>query len=120
MRISHKRLTIRKTTFAVLLPIYGYKCWKKSSKIERPDWTTSELAVAVICQESYLKSLKPKVRDHYHAHRLSFWLSLIPKLHRQGTSTEVASQHHLLDDHDNPNLYDGVVRQGSVLPPIGN
>ncbi|GFX87477.1 uncharacterized protein TNCV_1330121 [Trichonephila clavipes] len=26
-----------KTTFAVLLPIYGHKCWKKSSKIGRPD-----------------------------------------------------------------------------------
>ncbi|GFW25566.1 hypothetical protein TNCV_1308271 [Trichonephila clavipes] len=26
--------------------------WKKSSKIGRPDWTTSE---AVICQKSYLK-----------------------------------------------------------------
>ncbi|GFW27475.1 DUF4817 domain-containing protein [Trichonephila clavipes] len=42
-------------TFAVLLPIYGHKCWKKSSKIGRPDWTTSELAVAVLCQKSYLK-----------------------------------------------------------------
>ncbi|GFT45189.1 hypothetical protein TNCV_1544421 [Trichonephila clavipes] len=31
----------------VLLPIYGHKCWKKSSKIGRPDWTTSEPAVAV-------------------------------------------------------------------------
>ncbi|GFT59628.1 uncharacterized protein TNCV_4964841 [Trichonephila clavipes] len=55
MRISHKRLTIWKTTFAVLLPIYGHKCWKKSSKIGRTDWTTSEPAVAVLCQKSYLK-----------------------------------------------------------------
>ncbi|GFU58263.1 DUF4817 domain-containing protein [Trichonephila clavipes] len=55
MRISHKRLTIWKTTFAVLLPIYGYKCWKKPSEIRRPDWTTSEPAVAVICEKSYLK-----------------------------------------------------------------
>ncbi|GFW82696.1 DUF4817 domain-containing protein [Trichonephila clavipes] len=39
----------------VLLPIYGHKCWKKSSKIGRADWTTSEPAVAVICQKSYLK-----------------------------------------------------------------
>ncbi|GFW37491.1 hypothetical protein TNCV_860981 [Trichonephila clavipes] len=29
----------------------------KSSKIGRPDWTTSEPAVAVICQKSYLKCL---------------------------------------------------------------
>ncbi|GFS55407.1 uncharacterized protein TNCV_1626951 [Trichonephila clavipes] len=35
----------------VLLPIYGHKCWKKSSKIGRPDWTTSEPAVAVLCQK---------------------------------------------------------------------
>ncbi|GFS65876.1 uncharacterized protein TNCV_390981 [Trichonephila clavipes] len=35
--------------------ITGHKCWKKSSKIGRPDWTTSEPAVAVICQKSYLK-----------------------------------------------------------------
>ncbi|GFV45172.1 zinc finger protein [Trichonephila clavipes] len=55
MRISHKRLTIWKTTFAELLPIYGHKCWKKSSKTGRPDWTTSEPAVAVLCQKSYLK-----------------------------------------------------------------
>ncbi|GFW99770.1 uncharacterized protein TNCV_3419991 [Trichonephila clavipes] len=48
-------LTIWKTTFAVLLPIYGHKCWKKSSKIGRPDWTTSEPAVAVLCQKSDLK-----------------------------------------------------------------
>ncbi|GFW67689.1 uncharacterized protein TNCV_3445611 [Trichonephila clavipes] len=44
-----------KTTFAMLLPIYGHKCWKKSSKIGRPDWTASEPAVAVLCQKSYLK-----------------------------------------------------------------
>ncbi|GFY03295.1 uncharacterized protein TNCV_1172541 [Trichonephila clavipes] len=40
---------------AMLLPIYGHKCWKKSSKIGRPDWTPSEPAVAVLCQKSYLK-----------------------------------------------------------------
>ncbi|GFV93417.1 uncharacterized protein TNCV_1987331 [Trichonephila clavipes] len=37
--------------------MYGHKCWKKSSKIGRPDWTTSEPAVTVLCQESYLKSV---------------------------------------------------------------
>ncbi|GFU68138.1 uncharacterized protein TNCV_248021 [Trichonephila clavipes] len=48
-------LTIWKTTFAVLLPIYGHKCWKKSSKIRRSDSTTSEPAAAVLCQKPYLK-----------------------------------------------------------------
>ncbi|KFM58800.1 Neuroligin-3, partial [Stegodyphus mimosarum] len=70
--------------------------------------------------QKYLSlAMKPKIRDHYHAHRLSFWLSLIPKLHRQGTTPGVASQHHLLDDHENPLTYDGIVRQGPVLTPIG-
>ncbi|XP_054709180.1 neuroligin-2-like [Uloborus diversus] len=70
--------------------------------------------------QKYLSlAMKPKIRDHYHAHRLSFWLSLIPKLHRQGTTPGVASQHHLLDDHDNPLTYDGIVRQGPVLSSIG-
>ncbi|GFV16897.1 DUF4817 domain-containing protein [Trichonephila clavipes] len=34
---------------------YGHKSWKKSSKTERPDWTTSEPAMAVLCQKSLLK-----------------------------------------------------------------
>ncbi|GFW31848.1 transposable element Tc3 transposase [Trichonephila clavipes] len=38
-----------------VLPIFSHKYWKKSSKIGRPDWTTSEPAVSVICQKSYLK-----------------------------------------------------------------
>ncbi|GFX53225.1 dynein intermediate chain 2, axonemal [Trichonephila clavipes] len=66
MRISHKRLTIWKTAFAVLLPIYGHKCWEKSSKIGRPDWTTSEPAVAVLCQK-YLKC------QHSPASHKSVW-----------------------------------------------
>ncbi|GFV14777.1 uncharacterized protein TNCV_3959871 [Trichonephila clavipes] len=52
---KQKRFTIWKITFAMLLPIYGHKWWKKSSKIGLPDWTTSEPAVEVLCQKSYLK-----------------------------------------------------------------
>ncbi|GFW44975.1 hypothetical protein TNCV_4512891 [Trichonephila clavipes] len=33
----------------------GHKYWKMSSKIRRLDWTTSEPAVAVVCQTPYLK-----------------------------------------------------------------
>ncbi|GFU74346.1 DUF4817 domain-containing protein [Trichonephila clavipes] len=36
--LDHLEDNIRR---AVLLPIYGHKCWKRSSKIGRPDWTTS-------------------------------------------------------------------------------
>ncbi|GFV71358.1 uncharacterized protein TNCV_3133491 [Trichonephila clavipes] len=34
---------------------------EKSSKIGRPDWTTSEPAVAVLCQKSYLKCNAPRL-----------------------------------------------------------
>ncbi|GFU99186.1 uncharacterized protein TNCV_1229001 [Trichonephila clavipes] len=44
-----------KTTIAVLLTIYGHKCWKKSSKIGRPDWTTSEPAMACHMPEMIFK-----------------------------------------------------------------
>ncbi|GFX73936.1 uncharacterized protein TNCV_397471 [Trichonephila clavipes] len=52
---ADKPQTLDHLEFAVLLPIYGHKCWKRSSKIGRPDWTTSEPAVAVLSQKSYLK-----------------------------------------------------------------
>ena len=54
--------------------------------------------------------MKPKVRDHYHSHRLSFWLHLISKLHKPGEE-DIYLRHHLLYDHENPQSYDGIVRQ---------
>lgn len=61
--------------------------------------------------------MKPRVRDHYHAHRLSYWLNLIPRLHSSG-DVNVSVQHHKLQDHDNPYSYDGTVRQlpGGLVP----
>lgn len=58
----------------------------------------------------FFLGIKPKVRDHYHAHRLSFWLHLFPQLHAT-SSINVSPEHHLLDDHYNPQSYDGAVRQ---------
>lgn len=57
--------------------------------------------------------MKPKVRDHYHSHRLSYWLHLVPRLQQQTDSDEQLYyyKHHLLPDHENPESYDGVVRQ---------
>ncbi|GFU19801.1 putative LOC100569746 [Trichonephila clavipes] len=39
----------------------GPKMLEKSSKIGRPDWTTSEPAVAVLCQKSYIKCNAPRL-----------------------------------------------------------
>ncbi|XP_042909755.1 neuroligin-4, X-linked isoform X1 [Parasteatoda tepidariorum] len=55
-------------------------------------------------------AMKPKLKNHYHAHRLSFWLNLIPTLHKSAAS-ETSSRHHQLEDHDNPLSYDGIFRE---------
>lgn len=41
--------------------------------------------------------MKPKVKNHYRAHRLSFWLNLVPDLHKPG-GDDVPNSHHELDD----------------------
>lgn len=43
-----------------------------------------------------VSDLKPKLKNHYRAHRLSFWLNLVPDLHKPG-SDDVPRSHHLLD-----------------------
>ena len=62
--------------------------------------------------------MKPRVRDHYHAHRLSYWLNLIPRLHTSGDAN-VSVEHHKLKDHDNANTYDGIVRNNPALIGTG-
>ncbi|GFV13105.1 hypothetical protein TNCV_2378161 [Trichonephila clavipes] len=61
MRISHKRLTTLEDNIRrVIADIRPQMLEKSHRKIGRPDWTTSELAVAVLCQKSYLKCNKEK------------------------------------------------------------
>lgn len=79
-------------------------------RFERIAWPPYEPAH----QKYLLIGLKPKVKDHYHAHRLSLWLHLIPQLHRPGAP----EAHHLLEDHDNPLSYDGHVRSLDGTAPI--
>lgn len=42
---------------------------------------------------------KLKLKTHYRAHRLSFWLNLVPDLHRPG-GDDVPRSHHDLPDDD--------------------
>ncbi|PSN57489.1 hypothetical protein C0J52_08031 [Blattella germanica] len=62
---------------------------------------------------------KPKVKTHYRAHRLSFWLNLVPDLHRPG-GDDVPLSHHMLED-DNDHAIGpgggGVTFDGRVRPP---
>ncbi|VVD05480.1 unnamed protein product [Leptidea sinapis] len=56
------------------------------------EWTAYEEV-----HKRYLNiDLKLKLKNHYRAHRLSFWLKLIPDLHRPG-GEEVPQTHHRLD-----------------------
>ncbi|KAK9512114.1 hypothetical protein O3M35_000611 [Rhynocoris fuscipes] len=53
--------------------------------------------------------MKPKMKNHFRAHQLSVWLRLIPELHRAGME-DVAARHNLFRNHNDEDLYDGVVR----------
>ncbi|XP_047496487.1 neuroligin-1-like [Penaeus chinensis] len=63
--------------------------------------------------------LKSRVRDHYRSHQLSFWLQLVPQLHRAGK--DAPEDHHHLENHNDWNSYRGFVRSEPVtrviLPP---
>lgn len=43
--------------------------------------------------------LKPRLKNHYRAHRLSFWLNLVPDLHKPG-GDDVPNSHHDLENDD--------------------
>ncbi|XP_022241701.1 neuroligin-4, X-linked-like isoform X1 [Limulus polyphemus] len=81
---------------------------KGIGRFERFDWPVYD----AVHQKYIAIGTKPKVRDHYHAHRMSLWLHLIPKLDKSDIS--VPPYHHLLDDHNKHELYDGIVRQVPV------
>ncbi|XP_076370170.1 neuroligin-4, X-linked-like isoform X1 [Tachypleus tridentatus] len=53
--------------------------------------------------------IKPRIRDHYHAHELSFWLNLLPELNTAG-SGDIHFDHHRLHDYNNQYSYDGIIR----------
>ncbi|RWS12481.1 neuroligin-4: X-linked-like protein [Dinothrombium tinctorium] len=62
---------------------------------------------------------KPKTKDHFQSHRLSYWLNLIPKLHVPGSSSSF--DHHLFEDYENPLNYEGIVRETThTSPGFGN
>ncbi|XP_067118519.1 neuroligin-4, X-linked-like [Centruroides vittatus] len=62
-------------------------------RVERFLWHEYE-----IINQRYLElGMKLKIRDHYHAHRLSFWLHLIPGLHRPGEGSVPPHHHHLAE-----------------------
>ncbi|KAG7304581.1 hypothetical protein JYU34_011542 [Plutella xylostella] len=60
--------------------------------------------------QKYLEiGMKPRLKNHYRAHQLSVWLRLVPELHRAGME-DVAGRHNLFRNHNEQDLYEGVVR----------
>lgn len=53
--------------------------------------------------------MKPRLKNHYRAHQLSVWLRLVPELHRAGME-DVAARHNLFKNHNEQELYEGIVR----------
>lgn len=53
--------------------------------------------------------MKPRLKNHYRAHQLSVWLRLVPELHRAGME-DVAARHNLFKNHNEQDLYEGIVR----------
>ncbi|XP_011501614.1 PREDICTED: neuroligin-4, Y-linked [Ceratosolen solmsi marchali] len=67
------------------------------TKLKNLEWTAYEAM-----HKKYLSiDIKSKLKNHYRAHRLSFWLNLVPDLHKPGTD-DVPRSHHLLDSEQVP------------------
>lgn len=65
--------------------------------------------VKVIALVPCFSGMKPRMKNHFRAHQLSVWLRLIPELHRAGME-DVVARHNLFRNHNDADLYDGVVR----------
>ncbi|XP_074593998.1 fatty acyl-CoA hydrolase precursor, medium chain-like [Brevipalpus obovatus] len=74
-------------------------------------------------------SSQVQIKSHYNAHRLSIWLNLIPRLHSSGASVTSSAgadvyhsqlQQHLLEEFDNLDLYEGIVRPMPLMDRPGN
>nr|XP_018910015.1 PREDICTED: neuroligin-4, Y-linked-like [Bemisia tabaci] len=68
-----------------------------TSRAERNRFKNIEWTAYEAVHKKYLSlDTKPKLKNHFRAHRLSFWLNLIPDLHKPG-SDDVPRSHHQLD-----------------------
>ncbi|ETN63593.1 hypothetical protein AND_004691 [Anopheles darlingi] len=65
------------------------------TRFKNIEWTPYESV-----HKKYLNlDTKPKLKNHYRAHRLSFWLNLVPDLHKPGAD-DVPGAHHSLEPDD--------------------
>ncbi|KAL0849711.1 hypothetical protein ABMA28_011675 [Loxostege sticticalis] len=70
--------------------------------------------------QKYLEiGMKPRLKNHFRAHQLSVWLRLVPELHRAGME-DVAARHNLFRNHNEQELYEGVVRPDPLARNIND
>ncbi|CAH2990383.1 unnamed protein product [Chilo suppressalis] len=68
---------------------------QERSRLKNIEWTAYEAV-----HKKYLSiDIKSKLKNHYRAHRLSFWLNLVPDLHRPG-GEDVPPSHHQLENDE--------------------
>ncbi|KAK9727806.1 Carboxylesterase family [Popillia japonica] len=71
---------------------------QERNRFKNIEWTAYEAV-----HKKYLNlDTKPKLKNHYRAHRLSFWLNLVPDLHKPGGDDVPRSHHDLPDDEPPP------------------
>ncbi|XP_022919101.2 neuroligin-4, Y-linked isoform X1 [Onthophagus taurus] len=71
---------------------------QEKNRFKNIEWTAYEAV-----HKKYLNlDTKPKLKNHYRAHRLSFWLNLVPDLHKPGGDDVPRSHHELIDDDPPP------------------
>lgn len=74
----------------------GSAARQERTRLKNIEWTPYESV-----HKKYLNlDTKPKLKNHYRAHRLSFWLNLVPDLHKPGNDDVPNSHHQLTDDDD--------------------
>ncbi|XP_054273018.1 neuroligin-4, Y-linked-like [Macrosteles quadrilineatus] len=88
--------------------VHGFR--QEKNRFKNIEWAPYEsVHKKYICLD-----IKPKLKNHYRAHRLSFWLNLVPDLHRPG-GDDVPRTHHQLETDDHPHLFPAV--PSSRKPP---
>ncbi|XP_067638484.1 neuroligin-4, Y-linked isoform X2 [Eurosta solidaginis] len=87
-----------------------------NSRQERSRYKTVEWTAYESVHKKYLNfDTKPKLKNHYRAHRLSFWLNLIPDLHKPGGDNVPAAHHQLRDDSDDE-LDNNIASDATIKP----
>lgn len=87
-----------------------------SSRIDRNRLKNIEWTAYETMHKKYLSlDTKPKLKNHYRAHRLSFWLRLVPDLHKPG-GDDVPPSHHDLPPTDDLDLPANQAKLPSLNP----